>query len=43
MNDGFFFFSFFPPTKIPFSENRVRLPPESIDLKKLSPGDPCEV
>ncbi|CAF4674530.1 unnamed protein product [Rotaria sp. Silwood1] len=34
---------FFPPTKIPFSENRVRLPPESVDLKKLSPGDPCEV
>lgn len=34
---------FFPPTKIPFSENRVRLPPESIDLKKLTPGDPCEV
>ncbi|CAF0793531.1 unnamed protein product [Adineta steineri] len=34
---------FFPPTKIPFSENRLRLPPESIDLKKLSPGDQCEV
>jgi hypothetical protein len=35
--------NFFPPAKIPFSENRVRLPPESNDLKKLSPGDPCEV
>ncbi|CAF3567896.1 unnamed protein product [Adineta steineri] len=34
---------FFPPSKIPFSENRIRLPPESSDLKKLSPGDPCEV
>ncbi|CAF2998129.1 unnamed protein product [Rotaria socialis] len=34
---------FFPPTKIPFSENRIRLPPEIIDLKKLTPGDPCEV
>jgi len=34
---------FFSPTKIPFSENRVRLPPASVDLKKLSPGDPCEV
>jgi fragile X mental retardation protein len=34
---------FFPPTKISFSENRVRLPPDSADLKKLSPGDPCEV
>jgi hypothetical protein len=39
----FFFFSFFPPTKILFSEHRVRFPPESVDLKKLSPGDPCEV
>lgn len=35
--------SFFPQTKIPFSANRVRLPPESVDLKKLQPGDPCEV
>ncbi|UJR30798.1 hypothetical protein I4U23_018316 [Adineta vaga] len=34
---------FFPPTKIPFSENRLRLPSELIDLKKLQPGDPCEV
>ncbi|CAF3041917.1 unnamed protein product [Rotaria sp. Silwood2] len=34
---------FFPPTKILFSENRVRLPPDSVDLKKLSPGDRCEV
>lgn len=34
---------FFPPAKIPFSENRVRFPPESNDLKKLSAGDPCEV
>lgn len=37
------FYSFFPPTKIPFSENRIRFPPEVVDLKKLSPGDPCEV
>ncbi|CAF5213735.1 unnamed protein product, partial [Rotaria magnacalcarata] len=36
-------FSYFPPTKISFSENRLRLPPDSNDLKKLSPGDPCEV
>ena len=36
------FASFFPQAKIPFSENRVRLLPESVDLKKLSPGDPCE-
>ncbi|UJR15808.1 hypothetical protein I4U23_002738 [Adineta vaga] len=34
---------FLPPTKIPFSDNRVRLPPEPSDLKKLSPGDACEV
>ncbi|CAF3368877.1 unnamed protein product [Rotaria socialis] len=34
---------YFPPTKISFSENRLRLPPDSNDLKKLSPGDPCEV
>jgi fragile X mental retardation protein len=33
----------FSPEKIPFSENRVRLPPEPTDIKKLSPGDPCEV
>ncbi|CAF1095897.1 unnamed protein product, partial [Didymodactylos carnosus] len=33
---------FFPPSKIPFNENRCRLPPESTDLKKLQPGDPCE-
>ncbi|CAF4955961.1 unnamed protein product, partial [Rotaria socialis] len=31
---------YFPPTKISFSENRLRLPPDSNDLKKLSPGDP---
>ncbi|CAF0850062.1 unnamed protein product [Adineta ricciae] len=34
---------FFPPAKISFSENRLRLPSELIDLKKLQPGDPCEV
>ncbi|CAF3467727.1 unnamed protein product [Rotaria sp. Silwood1] len=34
---------FFPPAKILFSENRVRLPPDSSDVKKLSPGDRCEV
>ncbi|CAF0911818.1 unnamed protein product [Didymodactylos carnosus] len=34
---------FFPPSKIPFIECRCRLPPESTDLKKLQPGDPCEV
>ncbi|CAF1166271.1 unnamed protein product [Rotaria sordida] len=35
---------FFPPTKILFSENRIRLSPaESGDIKKLSTGDPCEV
>jgi len=34
---------FFPPTEISFSENRVRLPPESNDLKKLTAGDACEV
>lgn len=33
----------FPPCKVPFAENRLRLPPESNDLKKLSPNDPCEV
>ncbi|CAF0907541.1 unnamed protein product [Adineta ricciae] len=34
---------FLPPTKVPFSDNRVRLPPEPSDLKKLAPGDACEV
>lgn len=33
----------FPPTKIPFSENRLRLPSESADPKKLMLGDACEV
>jgi len=41
--DLLFFCSFFAPAKDPFSENRIRLPPKSGDLKKLSPGDRCEV
>ena len=37
------FCSFLAPERIAFSEKRVRLAPESNDLKKLSAGDPCEV
>lgn len=33
----------FPPCKIPFAENRLRLPPENNDLKKITPNDSCEV
>lgn len=34
---------FFPPTQIPFSENRVRFPSEATDVQNLSSGDSCEV
>ena len=35
--------SIFPASKIPFSENRVRLPPDTNEMKKPANGDLCEV
>ena len=37
------FFRIFPSIKVPFSDNRLRLPLESVDPSKLTPGDSCEV